>query len=76
MSSRDLAKNMLDRLPDDKMIFIVNILANIGELSGVDVYQGLTPNAETIEAMKELEEGGGTLFTGNTSDLFTELEGD
>ena len=32
-----------------------------------------TPNAETIAAMEELENGGGTLFTGNTKDLFVEL---
>ncbi len=31
------------------------------------------PNAETMEAMQELESGGGTVFTGSTADLFAEL---
>lgn len=32
------------------------------------------PNAETIEAMTELDNGKGFLFSGNTEDLFTELD--
>ena len=32
-----------------------------------------TPNAETIASIEELENGGGTLFTGSTEDLFAEL---
>ena len=31
------------------------------------------PNTETISSMKELEIGGGTLFTGSTEALFAEL---
>lgn len=32
-----------------------------------------TPNACTSEAMRELENGGGTLFTGTTEELFSKL---
>lgn len=31
------------------------------------------PNAETLEAFEEIENGGGTRFTGTTEDLFTKL---
>lgn len=31
------------------------------------------PNAETIAFIEELENGGGTIFTGSTEDLFAEL---
>ncbi len=31
------------------------------------------PNAETIASIEELENGGGTLFTGSTEALFVEL---
>jgi hypothetical protein len=32
-----------------------------------------TPNAETLEAMAELESGGGHKFSSTTEQLFTEL---
>lgn len=32
MSYQDIAKNMIDKLPDDKMVFVINILENIGEM--------------------------------------------
>jgi hypothetical protein len=32
-----------------------------------------TPNAETLEAMEELENGGGHKFSGTIGQLFTEL---
>jgi hypothetical protein len=35
-----------------------------------------TPNIETIEAMHELESGGGHRFSGTTEQLFNELMGD
>ena len=31
------------------------------------------PNAETVSSIEELENGGGTLFTGSTEALFAEL---
>ena len=31
MSYREIAKNMIDRLPDDKIIFVINMLEGLGE---------------------------------------------
>lgn len=61
MSNRELAKSMIDRLPEDKMIFVINMLEGLGEMSGLDLYPDFKPNAETIAAIEELENGGGTV---------------
>ena len=53
MSYQEIAKNMIDKLPEDKLVFIINILENIGEMSGVDVYPEFQPNEETIAAEKK-----------------------
>ena len=77
MSNRELAKNMIDRLPDDKMIFVINILENIGEMSGVDIYPDFQPNETTIAAMAETDEmiraGSGQHFEGTTEELFSQI---
>lgn len=77
MSYQEIAKSMIDRLPEDKMIFVINILENIGEMSGVDAYPAFRPNAETIAAMAETDEmirtGGGQHFEGSTEDFFAQL---
>ncbi len=77
MSYKELAKNMIDRLPDDKMIFIINMLEGLGDLSGLDVYPDLKPNAETIAAMAETDEmirtGSGQHFDGPTEELFAQV---
>lgn len=77
MSYKELAKNMIDRLPDDKMIFIINMLEGLGEMSGLDIYPAFEPNAETIAAMAETDEmirtGSGQHFEGPTSELFAQV---
>ncbi|MCI9127467.1 MAG: hypothetical protein HFG28_09765 [Eubacterium sp.] len=77
MSYKELAKNMIDRLPDDKMIFIINMLEGLGEMSGLDIYPAFEPNAETIAAMAETDEmirtGSGQHFEGSTSELFAQV---
>lgn len=73
MSYQEIAKSMIDRLPEDKMIFVINMLEGLGEMSGLDLYPDFKPNAETIAAIEELENGGGTVFTGSTEDLFQQL---
>ena len=66
MSYKELAKNLIDQIPDSKMYYIV------AYLQGAAVPDEI-PNAETISSMEELESGGGTLFTGSTEALFAEL---
>lgn len=77
MSYQEIAKNMIDKLPDDKMVFVINILENIGEMSGINVYPDFTPNAETIEAIAEVDKmiktGKGEHFTGSTVDFLESL---
>jgi hypothetical protein len=66
MSYKELAKNLIDQIPDSKMYYIV------AYLQGAAVPEEV-PNAETITSIEELESGGGTLFNGSTEDLFVEL---
>ena len=66
MSYKELAKSLIDQIPESKMYYIV------AYLQGAAVPDEL-PNAETIASIDELESGGGTLFTGSTKDLFAEL---
>lgn len=66
MSTRELAKNLIDQIPESRMYYVISYL------QGAAVPDEI-PNAETIAAIEELENGGGTLFTGSTEDLFAEL---
>ena len=76
MSYQEIAKNMIDHLPEDKLIFVINILENIGEMSGLDLYPDFRPNTETLAAMAETDEmirtGNGQHFEG-TAEAFTDL---
>jgi len=77
MSYQEVAKSMIDKLPEDKIVFLINIMENIGEMSGIDIYPEYTPNADTLAAFAEGQEmlasGTGQKFT-NTKDLFAALE--
>ena len=66
MSNRELAKKLIDQIPESRMYYVISYL------QGAAVPDEI-PNAETIAAIEELENGGGTLFTGSTEDLFAEL---
>lgn len=66
MSYKELAKNLIDQIPDSKMYYIV------AYLQGAAVPEEV-PNAETIASIEELESRGGTLFNGSTEELFAEL---
>ena len=69
MSNRELAKQLIDQIPESKMYYIVSFL------QGAAVPEE-TPNAETLEAMAEVEEmirtGSGQHFQG-TAESFTNL---
>lgn len=66
MSNREFAKNLIDQIPESKLFYI------IAYLQGAAVPDE-TPNAETLEAFAELNNGGGTLYSGTTEGLFAEL---
>ncbi|MFQ9985785.1 MAG: hypothetical protein ACLU61_08600 [Lachnospiraceae bacterium] len=63
MSNREYAHQLLDKVPESKMFYIM------GVLEGAAIPDE-EPNAETIEAMRELENGSGEHFNGSTEDLF------
>lgn len=77
MSYQEIAKNMIDRLPDDKMIFVINMLEGLGEMSGLDIHPDFQPNAATVAAMAETDEmiktGNGHHFEGATEELFSRI---
>ncbi len=66
MSNRELAKNLIDQIPESRMYYVISYLQGAAVPDEV-------PNADTISAIEELENGGGTLFTGSTEALFAEL---
>lgn len=66
MSERDQAIQLLNSIPDYKMRYVVAYLQ--GASAGED-----EPNAETVAAMKELEDGGGECFD-TLSELWASLE--
>ncbi|MCH5281824.1 MAG: hypothetical protein J1E61_10185 [Lachnospiraceae bacterium] len=70
MSNRDFAKNLIDQVPDNKILYVIAYLQAL-------TISDETPNDETIEAIKEVAEmihtGTGEHFTGSTSDFFDTL---
>jgi hypothetical protein len=66
MSNRDLAKSLIDQIPESKLVYI------IAYLQGAAVPEKI-PNADTLESMAELDNGGGHRFSGSTEQLFAEL---
>ncbi|CAK7050672.1 MAG: hypothetical protein BACD_02473 [Bacteroides rodentium] len=66
MSNRELAKSLIDQIPDSRLYYVISYL------QGAAVPDE-TPNAETLEAFAELESGGGHKFSGTTEQLFAEL---
>lgn len=70
MSNRELAKQLIDQIPESKMYYIVSYL------QGAAVPEE-TPNTETLEAMAEvqdmIESGTGEHFSGPTSDFLAML---
>lgn len=67
MSNREFAKNLIDQVPESKLLYVLAYLQGV-------VVPDETPNATTIAAMQELENGGGELWKGSTEDLFSMLD--
>lgn len=66
MNNKELAKTLIDQIPESKMVYIIPYL------QGAAIPDEI-PNIETLEAIQEIESGGGITFTGSTSELFQEL---
>ena len=66
----------IDALPDDSVTimldFVKNLLPNTGTVEWVDPIETGAWNAETLEAVRELEEDGGVTFE-TTEELFKDL---
>lgn len=63
MSKRERVYQLLDTVPDSKIDYI------IGFIQGLTVEDYDELNGETLEAMRELENGGGETFEGSTHDF-------
>ena len=61
MSTREKAQIILNSLTDEQISAFVTL------------FGGDFPNNETQQAIEEIEDGGGTLFTGTTEQLFSSL---
>lgn len=66
MSKKEQITMMLESVPEYKLDYII---AYVEALMTDE-----QPNAETIEAMREMDNGGGTLYTGSTTDIFAALD--
>lgn len=66
MSQREFAKTLIDRIPENRLFYVISYL------QGAAVPDEM-PNAETLAAFAELDGGGGHRFSGTTEELFAEL---
>ena len=66
MSNREFAKSLIDQIPENRLLYVISYL------QGAAVPDE-TPNAETLAAFAELDNGGGHRFSGTTTELFAEL---
>lgn len=69
MSEKERASTLLESVPDYKIGYVIAYLEGLIADESASV-----PNAETIAAMQELDNGGGTLYTGSTADIFEMLD--
>lgn len=66
LSNREFAKSLIDQIPESRLFYVISYL------QGAAVPDD-KPNAETLAAFAELDNGGGHIFTGSTEQLFKEL---
>ena len=69
MSEKERVSTLLESVPDYKIGYVIAYLEGLIADETASV-----PNAETIAAMQELDNGGGTLYTGSTADIFAMLD--
>lgn len=72
MSTRELCKNMIDQIPEGKLLYVFSYLQGAALPDEVE-----TPNFETLEAIQEVDQmtkdGTGEHFTGSTADFLDQL---
>ena len=72
MSARELAKSLIDQVPENKLLYIIAYLQGAALPDDVE-----TPNAKTLAAIEEVENmietGKGEHFEGSTAALFAQL---
>ena len=68
MSTRELAKSLIDQVPENKLLYIIAYLQGAALPDDVE-----TPNAKTLAAIEEVENmietGKGEHFEGSTAAL-------
>ena len=65
---------MIDALPDDSVVTAIDLIRSLrSSEEWVDPIEVGTPNAETLEAIRELNEGGGITFE-SPEELFKYLD--
>lgn len=70
MSNRERARQLLEAVPDYKIEYVIAYLQ--GVTAGDEISEKI-PNEETVEAMQELENGGGTVFEGSAHDFISAM---
>ena len=68
MSTRELARSLLDQVPESKLLYVVAYLQGVTTPEDDE-----TPNAETREAFEELDNGGGHTYNGPVENLISSL---
>ena len=62
MSNREIAKDIIDRIPESKLYYVISFLQGAALPDEV-------PNEETLASFAEIEKGGGISFSGSTEDF-------
>ena len=73
MSNREKCVALLNDFSEAQLVNVAAMLQSMKQAIA-DALDYNTPNATTIAAMQELENGGGELWTGSTKDLFDMLD--
>lgn len=72
MSTRELARTLLDQVPESKLLYVVAYLQGVTTPEDVEI-----PNAKTQAAIDEVDSmirtGEGEHFEGSTADFFAQL---
>lgn len=66
MSNREFAKVLIDQIPESRLFYVISYLQGAALPDEI-------PNAETLSAFAELDNGEGQAFHGTTKQLFSEM---